>query len=66
MVSAPAGVPDDVAARLTRLLGETSPAGTISAYLFGSHAEHRAHRESDKANCFDLHARGTPIRRTRS
>jgi predicted nucleotidyltransferase len=47
MGSEPAGVPDDVAARLTRLLGETRPAGTISAYLFGSHAERRAHRESD-------------------
>jgi predicted nucleotidyltransferase len=54
MVSAPAGVPDDVAARLTRLLGETSPAGTISAYLFGSHAEHRAHRESDVDVAFFL------------
>ena len=43
----PTGVPDDVATRLTRLLGSTPQAGMISAYLFGSHAEHRSHRESD-------------------
>jgi predicted nucleotidyltransferase len=47
MMSRPAEVPDDVAARLTRLLAAIRPAGIISAYLFGSHAEHRAHRESD-------------------
>ena len=46
-MSRPAAVPDDVATRLTRLLGATRPAGIISAYLFGSHAENRAHRESD-------------------
>ena len=42
-----ADVPEDLTARLTQLLAETRPAGTISAYLFGSHAEQRAHRESD-------------------
>ncbi len=47
MVRPPADVPEDLAARLTRLLAKTRPAGTISAYLFGSHAEQRAHRESD-------------------
>jgi predicted nucleotidyltransferase len=47
MMSRPAEVPDDVAARLTRLLAATRPAGITSAYLFGSHAEHRTHRESD-------------------
>ena len=46
-MSRPAEVPYDVAARLTRLLAATRPAGITSAYLFGSHAEHRAHRESD-------------------
>ena len=47
MVSRLTGTADDMATRLTRLLGATRPAGIISAYLFGSHAEHRAHRESD-------------------
>jgi predicted nucleotidyltransferase len=47
MMNRPAGTPEDVAARLTRLLRATRPAGLVSAYLFGSHAEHRAHRESD-------------------
>ena len=46
-MSRPAEVPYDVAARLTRLLAAISPAGITSAYLFGSHAEHREHRESD-------------------
>jgi len=46
-MSQPAAVPDDVAARLTRLLQATRPPGIISVYLFGSHAEHRAHEESD-------------------
>jgi predicted nucleotidyltransferase len=40
-------VTDDLAARVTRLLGAARPTGITSAYLFGSHAEHRAHRESD-------------------
>jgi hypothetical protein len=30
-----------------RLLTEDAPAGLISAYLFGSHSEGRAHKESD-------------------
>ena len=46
-MSRPAEVPYDVAARLTQLLAATRLAGITSAYLFGSHAEHRAHRESD-------------------
>lgn len=33
--------------RLARLLIERSPAGLLSAYVYGSHAEQRAHRESD-------------------
>jgi predicted nucleotidyltransferase len=32
---------------LTRVLTETAPHGLISAYLFGSYAEARAHAESD-------------------
>ena len=36
-----------LAATLTRLFTEARPAGVTSAYLFGSHAEGRAHRESD-------------------
>ena len=47
MVSRSTGVPDDMATQLTRLLCATRPTGLVSAYLFGSHAEHRAHRESD-------------------
>jgi predicted nucleotidyltransferase len=47
MMNGPAEVPDDVAARLTRLLAATRPAGIAAAYLFGSHAEGRAHRDSD-------------------
>ena len=46
-MSQAAAVPDDVAARLTRLFQATRWPGIISIYLFGSHAEHRAHRESD-------------------
>ncbi|HMH49416.1 MAG TPA: nucleotidyltransferase domain-containing protein [Candidatus Acidoferrum sp.] len=47
MVSRPTGVPEDMATQVTRLLRATRPTGLISAYLFGSHAEHRSHRESD-------------------
>ena len=43
----PAEIPGDVASRLARLFSAARPRGIISAYLFGSHAEHRAHRESD-------------------
>ena len=43
----PAAVPDNVADRLRRLFQATRSSGIISVYLFGSHAEHRAHRESD-------------------
>lgn len=46
-MSQAAAAPDDVATRLTRLLDATPQDGIISAYLFGSHAEHRSHRESD-------------------
>ena len=46
-MSQPAAAPDDVAARLSRLFQTTRPPGIVSVYLFGSHAEHRAHRESD-------------------
>ena len=42
-----APVADDVAGRLTRFFQATRSPGIISVYLFGSHAEHRAHRESD-------------------
>lgn len=37
----------DLAGRLERLFRETPVAGVVAAYLFGSHAEGRAHRESD-------------------
>lgn len=33
--------------RLVRLFSETPARGIVSAYLFGSHAQGRAHRESD-------------------
>jgi predicted nucleotidyltransferase len=35
------------AAALTTVLEAARPAGLVSAYLFGSHAEGRAHRDSD-------------------
>ncbi len=37
----------DLAETLGRLFAEARHPGLASAYLFGSHAEHRAHRESD-------------------
>jgi predicted nucleotidyltransferase len=41
-------IPDaNLAATLGTLLDRASPPGLVSAYLFGSHAEGRAHRESD-------------------
>ena len=46
-MSRPAAAPGGVAARLSRLFQTTRPPGIVSVYLFGSHAEHRAHRESD-------------------
>ena len=46
-MSRPTRAPDEMATQLTRLLRATCPTGIISAYLFGSHAEHREHRESD-------------------
>jgi predicted nucleotidyltransferase len=36
-----------VSQQLQRRLTESPPAGVIAVYLFGSHAEGRAHRESD-------------------
>lgn len=39
--------PGDLADRLARLLAERAPPGLVSAYLYGSHAEKRPHRESD-------------------
>lgn len=39
--------PGDLRARLTALLARPPMAGVAAAYLFGSHAEGRAHRESD-------------------
>lgn len=38
---------DDLERRLTAALQEAGAEGVVSAYLFGSHAEARAHRESD-------------------
>jgi len=38
---------DDVAHEARRLFNETAPKGLVSAYLFGSYSEARAHRESD-------------------
>ena len=37
----------DLSATLGTLLDRAAPQGLVSAYLFGSHAEGRAHRESD-------------------
>jgi predicted nucleotidyltransferase len=37
----------DIEKRLTRAFEASSIRGMVSAYLFGSHAEGRAHRESD-------------------
>jgi predicted nucleotidyltransferase len=37
----------DVQAALERVLADAAPAGLVSAYLFGSHAAGRAHRDSD-------------------
>jgi hypothetical protein len=37
----------DVAERLERLFREAPVEGVVAAWLFGSHAEGRAHRESD-------------------
>jgi predicted nucleotidyltransferase len=39
--------PEALIPALTRYFEETSDFGVASAYLFGSHAEGRAHRESD-------------------
>jgi predicted nucleotidyltransferase len=38
---------DEVQSSLARLLREKGGHAVVSAYLFGSHAEQRAHRESD-------------------
>jgi uncharacterized protein len=38
---------DDAASRLAGYLRVSAPAGVCAVYLFGSHAEGRAHRESD-------------------
>jgi predicted nucleotidyltransferase len=40
-------VSDAVAESLRRFFDVTAPKGLVSAYLFGSHAEARSHRESD-------------------
>jgi uncharacterized protein len=37
----------DITRALGRALGESCPPGLVAAYLFGSHAAGRAHRESD-------------------
>ena len=37
----------DIASSLGRVLREPAPPGLVSAYLFGSHAEGRAHGQSD-------------------
>jgi predicted nucleotidyltransferase len=39
--------PSEIAAALSRLLGREAPHDVAAAYVFGSHAEGRAHRESD-------------------
>jgi predicted nucleotidyltransferase len=40
-------IPMSVESRLADYFAISAPAGLIAAYLFGSHAEGRAHRESD-------------------
>lgn len=44
---APPARPADVAAAARRAVACAPVAGLVAAYLFGSHAEGRAHRESD-------------------
>jgi len=39
--------PDAIRERVRACFEDTVPTGVVSAYLFGSHAESRAHRESD-------------------
>jgi predicted nucleotidyltransferase len=39
--------PRDVGSRLASFFADASVSGVVSAYLFGSHAAARAHRESD-------------------
>ena len=39
--------PGDLKARLERHLRDRTPPGLLSAYLYGSRAEGRSHRESD-------------------
>jgi predicted nucleotidyltransferase len=39
--------PADMHAVLARFLASTAPSGLVAAYVFGSHATGRAHRESD-------------------
>lgn len=43
----PARASDTIAGHLRRYFAEQRHFGVVSAYLFGSHAEERAHRESD-------------------
>jgi predicted nucleotidyltransferase len=43
----PADAPSDVARRLAAALASASPGTLVSAYLFGSMAGDRSHRESD-------------------
>jgi predicted nucleotidyltransferase len=47
MPAGPPPSPSDVESRLASFFAAASPSGVVSAYLFGSHAAGRAHRESD-------------------
>jgi predicted nucleotidyltransferase len=46
-MSASSGRESRPASLLRRFLEEARPPGLVSAYLYGSHGEGRAHRESD-------------------
>jgi predicted nucleotidyltransferase len=55
----------DVEARLVQALRELGREGVVSAYLFGSHAEGRDHRESDVDVGVLLDRKALPGRRDR-
>jgi hypothetical protein len=56
----------DLDRRLTAALQGVEAEGVVSAYLFGSHAEARAHRESDVDVGVLLDRRAFPSARTAS
>jgi predicted nucleotidyltransferase len=57
--------PADLESRLSAALERIAPGGLVSAYLFGSHAAARAHRESDVDVAVLLDRRAYPDARAR-